>query len=144
MKTLTLMTLLMFLFTSTTYAISPDQEVWIHKLPMAPDYPMMYAYKNNNTYIYLCVDEDTCNFYKYPSRQTAYAHYTSFYAFMYQSTYCNGVLQHGIVQCFFLFKKAIQIQMYDIIPFIWFLDLEKVANVEDFPENQFIDFIPTK
>jgi hypothetical protein len=136
--------LIVLLLASNAVAISPQNEVWIHRLRLAPEYPMVYAYRDAKTYIYLCPEETACNFYEFPCgyrEQTGLSHafYAPLYSTMFQATNGQGTVQWGLVQCFFPIKLAIQIQVVGIIPFVWFIDLEKLASASDFPEDQFVD-----
>jgi hypothetical protein len=60
-------TLLAILMLSSIANASPDNEIWIHRLRIAPEHPMAYDYRDSNTYLCSCGDGKNCILYEYPT-----------------------------------------------------------------------------
>ena len=60
-------TLLAILMLSSIANASPNNEIWIHRLRIAPEHSMTYDYRDSNTYLCSCGDGKNCILYEYPT-----------------------------------------------------------------------------
>ena len=124
-------------------AASPDNEVWTYTLRINPEYKVIYAFKDNNTYLYDCVGNNYCGYYRIPCGRNAYGRVCSWYTSGYSFIFQRMIVSYGIMHSLFHAGIAIEVIGHGIIgPIFLIFDLEKIYDIDEIPSDDFIDYHP--